>query len=307
MIIEVLGGESQSQAGGGLSNGSPMKVVIYDSSQGNFMIANTVQYAASGTNFQFIPNRPSSMGGTVPITVTTNSDNGNYSVGGISLITAFNASDGSLSVEVTHLNAEWKENAVHLNWQTQSEVNNLGFEVWKKSEDEDTFRKIASYLDHKELQGQMNSSSPRWYHFRDEEISAGQKYFYKISDVDVQGHRDFYGPVSVVIPIHPSDNSENSKETLYLYPNYPNPFNSSTNIPVQFGALPGVEVYTFLRIYSLTGNLINELFRGYLKAGKYVFRWDGTDSRGLPVASGVYVISFRAGKFQAQRKILVIR
>ncbi len=68
--------------------------------------------------------------------------------------------------------------------------------------------------------------------------------------------------------------------------NFPNPFNPTTTIPV---AVPRVSVVA-LTLYTILGEEVRTLFDGALEPGRHWFVWDGKDSGGLSVASGVYLV-----------------
>ncbi len=69
-----------------------------------------------------------------------------------------------------------------------------------------------------------------------------------------------------------------------LQANYPNPFNPSTSIRYQ---LP-VDSRVTLKIYNVIGNEVETLVDGYQSAGYKTIRWNGVDSRGNIVPSGIY-------------------
>ena len=71
---------------------------------------------------------------------------------------------------------------------------------------------------------------------------------------------------------------------LQLFPNYPNPFNPLTNISY---FLP-VDAQVKLTIYNLRGEKVTELLDAFQSTGWKVVSWDGKNSRGKGVASGVY-------------------
>jgi len=51
-----------------------------------------------------------------------------------------------------------------------------------------------------------------------------------------------------------------------------------------------------LNIYNIKGQLIKTLFKGNLEKGTHNIIWDGTDSNGKPVSSGIYLYSLSNGK-----------
>jgi hypothetical protein len=65
---------------------------------------------------------------------------------------------------------------------------------------------------------------------------------------------------------------------------YPNPFNSTLTIDF---ALPISDDVT-LNIYDITGRMVKELITGNLQAGYHQVRWNGVNTDGLEVSSGVY-------------------
>ena len=95
------------------------------------------------------------------------------------------------------------------------------------------------------------------------------------------------------------------KETALL-PNYPNPFNPETWIPYQLAESADVTV----TIYAVDGTLVRSLVLGHQPIGIYQDKsravyWDGKNTVGEPVASGVYFYTLTAGEFTATRKMLI--
>ena len=103
----------------------------------------------------------------------------------------------------------------------------------------------------------------------------------------------------------PSD-QEARKATLPvtsdLQPNYPNPFNSSTQIPYRVSAPGPVR----LVIYNVLGQPVRTLVDAIQAAGAYQVPWDGRDHRGARVANGVYLYRLQAGAVTRVRKMLVL-
>lgn len=73
-------------------------------------------------------------------------------------------------------------------------------------------------------------------------------------------------------------------DMFLLYQNYPNPFNAGTEIRFQ---LPK-NVYVELTIYNILGQTVRTLVQGHKNAGHHLLQWDGKNSDGLIVPSGVY-------------------
>ncbi len=88
-----------------------------------------------------------------------------------------------------------------------------------------------------------------------------------------------------------------------LEQNYPNPFNPETTIQFQ---LPVAEKVS-LAIYNLKGQLIRILINENMPFGSYAFKWDGRDTQGVKVSSGIYVYLLKAGSFVKNRKMILIK
>ena len=91
-----------------------------------------------------------------------------------------------------------------------------------------------------------------------------------------------------------------------LLQNYPNPFNPETWIPYHLSEDSPVSI----SIYNTTGGLVRTLSLGFQSAGFYYNRgraayWDGRNTLGERVASGVYFYTLTADNFTATRKMLI--
>ncbi|NKB72681.1 MAG: T9SS type A sorting domain-containing protein [Candidatus Latescibacteria bacterium] len=92
-------------------------------------------------------------------------------------------------------------------------------------------------------------------------------------------------------------------DELALEQNYPNPFNPTTTIGYNLPVAGQVE----LRIYDALGQPVRRLVGHHQQAGAHTVVWDGTDARGLPVASGVYLYRLSTGQTQQSRRLVLIR
>ncbi|MBN1895788.1 carbohydrate-binding protein, partial [bacterium] len=93
---------------------------------------------------------------------------------------------------------------------------------------------------------------------------------------------------------HPGEQSP--PETNRLYPNFPNPFNSSTII--RYRLIRGDRVV--LNLFNLEGRLVNRIDLGSQAAGEHEWIWTAT---GLP--GGIYLCRLNAGPFSETRKLIL--
>ncbi|MBS1261127.1 MAG: hypothetical protein MAG453_00448 [Calditrichaeota bacterium] len=90
---------------------------------------------------------------------------------------------------------------------------------------------------------------------------------------------------------------------IELRPNYPNPFNPSTMIPLVLARPSQVEV----NVVNTTGRRVTQIVSGTLSAGRHTFRWNGLDRRGRPVASGIYFSEVVVDGHSVTRPMVLIR
>jgi len=88
-----------------------------------------------------------------------------------------------------------------------------------------------------------------------------------------------------------------------LHEAYPNPFNPSTTIRVEMVT----QEQASLDIYNVLGQRVNTLFSGVMKAGLNTFTWNGTDSHGNNVASGLYFYQLKYGQKVQTKTVMFIK
>ena len=99
--------------------------------------------------------------------------------------------------------------------------------------------------------------------------------------------------------------AEGTPREFALDQNYPNPFNPETTI--RFAIPDQGSVHAMVKVYNLSGQLVNTLVNETLEAGHYETAWDGTDSKGMEVSSGVYFYMLKAGDFVSSKKMTLLR
>ena len=97
------------------------------------------------------------------------------------------------------------------------------------------------------------------------------------------------------------------KQNLLLQ-NYPNPFNPETWIPYHLSEDSAVAI----SIYNMAGELVQKLSLGHQSAGFYYNRgraayWDGTNTFGEKVASGIYFYRLTTQSYQHTRRMIILK
>ena len=89
-----------------------------------------------------------------------------------------------------------------------------------------------------------------------------------------------------------------SANDYLLWDNFPNPFNAITRIQYQIPRDDFVQV----AIYDLKGRLVETLYSGFQRKGKYELLWDAFDA-----PSGIYIYQLRTSKFVKSKKCLLLK
>jgi len=165
-------------------------------------------------------------------------------------------------------------NAV-LEWSTESETNNFGFEIQRKGVVQN-FKKVGF------VPGYGTTTSLHHYNFTDVELPAGT-YYYRLKQMDHDGSFEISEAKSVVLST-PSD--------YKLEQNFPNPFNAETVLRYQINQNLGDAVDVKLLVYNSLGELVRTLVNERQSNGKYAVTWDGRDNNGISVSSGTYISRF---------------
>ncbi|MGH7491154.1 MAG: T9SS type A sorting domain-containing protein, partial [bacterium] len=88
-----------------------------------------------------------------------------------------------------------------------------------------------------------------------------------------------------------------------LKQNYPNPFNAQTRIEFSLSRKNLIS----LAVYSISGEHVVDLFDGQKAAGSHFIIWNGRNSEGCDVGSGIYLFRLKAGTETLTRKLVLIR
>lgn len=206
--------------------------------------------------------------------------------------------DVSLPVELTNFTATPGNAKVTLNWTTESEVENLGFNIYKSLYSNEQFTIINDQL----IPGHGNTSSRHEYQYIDRNVINGIEYWYQLEDVSHAGETEKHNIVSTIpkgrveLGMIPND--------FQLFPCYPNPFNPTTNISFNIPE----NSHVTLRIIDLRGNLVITLIDRELQQNQYEVTWNGKDAKNRIVGNGIYFYQLTTNKgFKSTGKMVFLR
>jgi len=193
--------------------------------------------------------------------------------------------DGAIPVELSSFSATVTENQVHLEWQTQTETNNFGFEVERS--DFSGWRKIGF------VQGKGTTQQPQHYAFVDElskELLSSSKLEYRLKQIDLDGAYEYSSPITVQPPL---------PVTAHLTQNYPNPFNPTTTVSYSIAH----EGFVSLKLYDILGKEAATLVSQRQQAGGHAVNFEAGKH-----ASGIYFYNlYLGGQLVDTKKMMLLR
>lgn len=198
------------------------------------------------------------------------------------------SSDVSLPVVLTSFKGYPIPDGVRLKWETASEINNFGFNIFRSLDSLKNFSKLNSDL----ILGHGNSSSLHKYDFFDNTVKSNLWYYYYLQSVSFNGEIENYSTISLFSGIN------NIPSEYALKQNFPNPFNNTTKIIYH---LPEI-THVSLNIYNLLGERVYSDINKRKSPGIYQFIWNVSD---LP--SGLYIINLRTKNYSKSRKMVVLK
>jgi hypothetical protein len=187
-----------------------------------------------------------------------------------------------LPVELAHFSSSINNGKVELLWKTATEINNYGFELERKFEDNYDWIKIGF------VRGSGNSNSPQSYSLSDWPLQIGT-YKYRLKQIDLDGHFKYSNEIEVVY---------NNIFNFSLNQNYPNPFNPSTIISYQLSA----EGFVLLKVYNVLGKEISTLVNEIKQSGVHEVNFNASE-----FGSGIYMYRMTVNNFTQTRKMIVLK
>jgi hypothetical protein len=214
--------------------------------------------------------------------------------------TSYFGSAPLVAVQTPILNVSYDAAGVELSWSLMQDLPGLkGWNVYRAEGDKlyaghdlrsvpEGFMKLNADMLERGSTGSMS--------YLDSSIQPGVSYTYLVEQVSVDG-TDILGPESVAI-------GAAGVKVAFLGQNFPNPFGLSTVIPY-YVAFPGANAR--LAIFDAQGRLVRKLFDEWKKPGTADVRWDGRDSSGRPVPSGLYFYQLTVGSRSWSKKMTMAR
>lgn len=171
--------------------------------------------------------------------------------------------DQPLPVILSGFSSSVIRNNVILNWATERELNNKGFDIERKTVN-------GNWVKNGYVEGNGTTEEPKSYRFTDNRLQKGE-YRYRLKQIDYNGNHEFFELSN--------DVNIGSPGEFFVSQNYPNPSNPKSKIDYELSENAKVTI----KIYDFSGREILTLIDKVQEAGYYTAEFDGTN-----LASGVY-------------------
>ncbi|MCF7792651.1 MAG: T9SS type A sorting domain-containing protein [Candidatus Cloacimonetes bacterium] len=201
--------------------------------------------------------------------------------------------DATLPVVLSDFSAEIVNSTPVINWTTQSETENLGWNIYRSESENGWQNNDILQINNDLIAGMGTTTQPTDYQFSDTySVEENSTYYYWLQSVSYSQELELYGPVSLFytqngIPEIPAKSC--------LYANHPNPFNPQTSI--SFDIAEGET--GSLSIFNMKGQMI--LQKDY-EAGQHSYNWNADN-----ISSGLYLYRLETDEFRSTKKMLLLK
>ena len=196
------------------------------------------------------------------------------------------SSDASLPVELLKWDGRATNTYIQLNWETASEIDNLGFLIYKGVVG-NPLTLWQDYRSNPSLNGQGSTSFHTKYSLLDRSVFPDQTYAYLLSDMDIHGIETRHDTIKVKL---------NFKKHFTV-------FSNPTNPEIQMVLNLDANSYIQIDIYNILGHHVESIVQGQMQSSEYSFGWDGSK-----VSSGFYMVTLRIdGHLTSSHKITILK
>jgi hypothetical protein len=190
-------------------------------------------------------------------------------IGNNAIFIYVDTSDVSLSIDLNFFEAVLIDGKVSLSWATESEIDNCGFNIYRK-EHKGLYKKMTDHL----IPGEGNTLSRTTYGLVDASIHPGSTYEYTLESLSCSGIHNIEGKVVIYVPMIYG---------IFLAQNFPNPFNDLTSIEYAIDEKSEVS----LHLYDISGRTA-QVFKKVCATGTYIQTINADN-----MASGTYIYFLR--------------
>ncbi len=212
--------------------------------------------------------------------------------------------EGTLSVELSAFTAQFDNNKPTLCWTTQSETDNMGWNIYRNTENNfNTALKISDFIE-----GQGTTTQAQSYTFEDEnaELVIGLTYYYWLESIDYGGTIHHYNRCAQITIPDLNDPGQNILPPLaHDIIAEPNPFSHTTTISFVSEQTGNINI----SIYNLKGELLRSFDTiSHTLEESVSINWDGKTETGKSMSNGIYLYSVKInGTNAATRRLILLK
>jgi hypothetical protein len=178
-----------------------------------------------------------------------------------------------------------EKRAARIHWTTAAENGIGGFHILRSQQEDSGYERITTGVVAACGEGTV-------YQFDDGNVHLNETYYYKLQGISEGRAGETFGPYTFVYAAK-----------FALEQNAPNPFNPTTIIRFTVPEDSPVK----LVVYDVAGRHVRTLVNDRRRADHYDVTWDGKDTNGRSVASGVYFYRIQAGRHTATKKMVMLK
>jgi hypothetical protein len=180
--------------------------------------------------------------------------------------------------------AESIPNAIRLYWQRNQEIDLRGYNLYQKADTATTFSLV--------------NGQPIVDTFWVDGVLPPGVYSYYVTALDSSANESGASDTVSGSPIVGVGGFAEQVYEFKLYPNFPNPFNPSTELSYEIGSTSHVRLVVFDVLGREVARLVNQI----QSPGAYTVRWDAARH-----ASGTYFCVLGSGSYVQTRRMMLIR
>ncbi|MBS3768491.1 MAG: lamin tail domain-containing protein [Candidatus Cloacimonetes bacterium] len=214
------------------------------------------------------------------------------------------ANNNTLPVTLSTFTAQYSNGLAQLYWVTQSEDDNLGWNIYRSQQEEFT---SASKINNELIPGYGTTTEPNEYYYTDATLENVQQgtYWYWLENLDFGGQSNIYDPVMMEINDDPGNDpgDPGSQEIYGITITGQNPFNHATGISFAYKIKQDKNVN--LSIYNIHGQLIKTIYKGNATSESGL-QWNGKDKNGVEQAAGIYLCKLQVGNNTYDTKKIIL-
>jgi len=228
------------------------------------------------------------------------------------------------AVTLASFTATGGDGQVLIEWETASEINNIGFNLWRSTSETGSYAKLNDSLIPSQALGSVIGAH---YYYTDSDVSNGATYYYKLESVATDGSSELYGPISATPGAQPTATPTVTPTSLWTATPPATATATATQTPTPYaGSITnvrmsdtpgGAEMARFpsgtsvvyvvfdyfdmqnreirVRVYDYVGNVLFEQVKAYTGSGTESIEVSGPEGRAFP--GGRYFTNLYRGLF----------